>query len=56
MIICVCFEGKFKDKVETLNSVARRKSEPKSQGKSEGNRKDLMIKHRYLNRIVDQRL
>ncbi|KAM6937770.1 sodium/potassium/calcium exchanger 1 [Xenentodon cancila] len=27
--------GKFKDKAETLTSVAKRKSEPKSQGKSE---------------------
>ncbi|KAM4734910.1 sodium/potassium/calcium exchanger 1-like isoform 1-T1 [Anableps anableps] len=29
-------DGKFKDKAETLNSMARRKSEPKSQDKSEG--------------------
>lgn len=37
------FAGKFKDKAETLTSVARRKSETISQDKSEGNIINVVI-------------
>lgn len=41
MLVYACVLGKFKEKAETLTSVARRKSEPKAQDKGEGNQQDF---------------